>query len=107
MRFPLFFWRPVARFLNRHTGMRTILAMLLQPGSVKQVDCYGYQARLDSKFIVDGICLLLQEFDPDYDDFCRSLLERNAVLVDVGCYSGITMFSALQSVAGQARICGF
>jgi len=107
MRFPLFFWRPVARFLNRHTGMRTILAMLLQPGSVKQVSCYGYQAQLDSKFIVDGVYLLLQEFDPDYDDLCRAFLEPGAVLVDVGCHAGITMFSALQSVGEKARVYGF
>ena len=107
MLLPLFLWRPVARFLNRQTGMRTRLAGLLRHGIVKQVSCYGYQARLDSRFLVDGIYLLLQEFDPDYDDFCRSCLTPGAVLADLGSHAGITMFSALQSVQGQARIYGF
>ncbi len=108
MKLPLFLWRPIARFLNRHTGMRTRLAMLLSPGGgARQVSCYGFQAQLDPRFIVDGICLLLQEFDPDYDDFCRSFLEPGAVVVDVGCHAGITIFSALQSVGENARIYGF
>lgn len=71
------------------------------------MQCYGHQARLDSTFLIDGIYLLLGAYDPDFDDLCRAVLEPEAVIVDIGCHAGLTMFSALQSVGGNARIYGF
>lgn len=87
--------------------MRIQFAWLLRPGITKQVRCYGYQARLDSTYLIDGIYLMLEAYDPDFDDLCRAVLEPGAVIVDIGCHAGLTMFSALQSVGGEARVYGF
>lgn len=82
-------------------------AQLLRRGITVQISCYGHQARLNSTYLIDGIYLLLGQYDPDFDDLCRSVLQPGSVVLDVGCHAGITMFSALQATADQARIYGF
>lgn len=82
-------------------------AKMLRRGIVKQVSCYGHQILLDSTYLIDGIYMLLGQWDPDFDDLCRSALEPGAVIVDAGCHAGLTIFSALQATGDQARIYGF
>lgn len=107
MKLPLFLLRPLARWVFRHTGARNRLAMWLRPGIRKQVTCYGHQARLDSSFVIDGVYLLLGQYDPAYDDLCKAALQPGCVIVDVGAHTGITLFSALQAVGDQASIYAF